>query len=74
MANYIFTTDDQTEYLQAIHGLSALLSLWDIDQWFRTQMKYGQLPTEVYKKLDEGRDELSGLLSRRGIDLDQLIE
>ena len=74
MPNYIYTTDDEKEFLQAVHGLSALLALWEMDQWFRSKLKYAQLSPEADKEIEEGREELHSILSRKGIDLDHLID
>lgn len=74
MPNYIYTTDNEQEFLQAVYGLSALLALWEMDQWFRHKLKYEQLSPEADKEIEEGREELHRILHNKGIDLDHLMD
>jgi hypothetical protein len=69
--------EDEMAHLRAIKALDMALALWDMDQYFRSQMKYGnndcELSDDAYKALEEAREELREFMSSRGINLDELI-
>jgi hypothetical protein len=69
--------EDKMAHLRAIKALDMALALWDMDQYFRSQMKYGnndcELSDDAYKALEEAREELREFMSSRGINLDELI-
>lgn len=65
---------DEIAHLRALKSLDMALTLWDIDQYLRGQVKYGQLDDNVRKALDTTRDTLRQLMNNRNIDLDELIQ
>ena len=68
---------DQQAHLRAIKALDMALALWDMDQYLRAKMKYGnndcELSDDAYKALENAREELREFMSSRGINLDELI-
>ena len=69
--------DDVKAHLRAVKALAMTLALWDMDQYLRSQMKYGtkegELSDDAYKALKNAREELKDFMSSRGIDLDELV-
>ena len=49
------------------------IALWDMDQYLRGLIKYGELDDAVYKTLEETRDKLREIMSENSIDLDELL-
>ena len=74
MTQYVILTDDRTEYEYAFHGLDFLLSLWDMDQWLRGQIKYNSdgLSGEQLDALEKARDELRDIMTAHGVSLEML--
>ena len=65
---------DEVAHLRALKSLDMALTLWDMDQYLRGQVKYGQLDENVRKALDTTRDTLRQLMNNRSIDLDELLQ
>lgn len=69
--------DDIEAHLRAVKSLDMALALWDMDQYLRAKMKYGnndsELSDDAYKALEDAREELREFMSSRGINLDELI-
>jgi len=65
--------DDQVAHLRAVKSLDMALTLWDMDQYLRGLIKYGELDHNVYDALQAARDKLFELKSKHSIDLDELI-
>lgn len=69
--------DDIEAHLRAVKSLDMALVLWDMDQYLRAKMKYGnndsELSDDAYKALEDAREELREFMSSRGINLDELI-
>lgn len=69
--------DDIEAHLRCIKALDMAQALWDMDGYLRNQMKYGtkkgELSDDVYKALEEAREQLSEFMSSRGINLNELI-
>ena len=69
--------DDIEAHLRCVKALDMALALWDMDQYLRSKMKYGnndsELSDDAYKALEEAREELREFMSSRGINLDELI-
>jgi hypothetical protein len=70
--------EDQSAHLRCVKSLGMALALWDMDQYLRNKMKYGnngaELSDDVYKALEDAREELREFMSSRGIDLDELLK
>jgi hypothetical protein len=49
------------------------IALWDMDQYLRGLIKYGELDDATYKTLEETRDKLREIMSENSIDLDELL-
>lgn len=69
--------DDEQAHLRCVKALDMALILWDMDQYLRSKMKYGNkdsmLSDDTYKALEDAREELRESMSSRGINLDELI-
>ncbi len=70
---YIFKTNDETEFSYAFHGIDFLLSLWDLDEFLRGKIKYSQdLNEDAKTGLQMARDELREILHSRDLSLEML--
>jgi hypothetical protein len=69
--------DDEQAHLRCVKALDMALILWNMDQYLRSKMKYGNkdsmLSDDAYKALEDAREELREFMSSRGINLDELI-
>ena len=73
-----FNLDDSADmqaYLRAVKSTKLAITLWEMDQYLRSQTKYApdSMPEEVYKSLKQIRDKLHEIMSDNSIDLDELI-
>ncbi len=70
---YVFKTNDETEFLYAFHGLDFLLCLWDLDQELRNKIKYSQDYNEDVKEgMKMAREMLWEIMEARNLNLDML--
>ena len=70
---YTLSTNNKKEFEYAFNGLDYLLCLWDMDQWLRSQVKYGYDVSEEEKVgYENARKELWEILEGHGINLDDL--
>ena len=74
----IFNLDDSADmqaYLRAVKSTKLAITLWEMNQYLRSQTKYApdSMPEEVYKSLQQTRDKLHEIMSDNSIDLDELI-
>ena len=58
--------EDNQEFELATKALKMYSTLWDLDLWLRTEIKYKD------KELDEVRDKLRELMSDNRIDFDMV--
>jgi hypothetical protein len=67
--------DDELAFMRATKSLSLVLTLLDVEQYLRIQLKYNEdnLTDDQYKMLDKVRDRFYEILSENGINLDQLV-
>ena len=74
MARYTYSTNDSTDFGYAFNGLNFLLSLWDLDQWLRAQVKYNaeEHTGEVTDALDDVRNKLREIMDDHDVNLDML--
>ncbi len=74
MARYTYSTNDETDFRYAINGLSFLLSLWELDQWLRSQVKYNaEAHTEdAIEAFDKVRDQLREVMEENDVHLNIL--
>ena len=73
-----FNLDDSADmqaYLRAVKSTKLAITLWEMDQYLRSQTKYApdSMPEEVYKSLQQTRDKLREIMSDNSIDLDELM-
>ena len=73
-----FNLDDSADmqaYLRAVKSTKLAITLWEMDQYLRSQTKYASdlMPEAVYKSLQETRDKLHEIMSDNSIDLDELM-
>ena len=74
-----FNLDDSADmeaYLRAVKSTKLAISLWEIDQYLRGQIKHApdSMSSEVYGALQEVRDKLREIMSNNSIDLDELLK
>ncbi len=70
---YVYETNDRSEYLNALHATDFLLTLWDLDQWLRTEVKYSQDNTsEMREAYQKARSQLNEIMRERYLSLDML--
>lgn len=66
--------DDSHYHKLAVKSSDLIVSLWEIDQYLRSRLKYeDSLSEEQYSVLEETRDRLYSILSENGISFDELI-
>jgi hypothetical protein len=67
--------EDSLAFSRASRSLSLTLALLDIEEYLRSEIKYGdeRLTEDQYRKLEEIRDKFYEILSENGINLDQLV-
>jgi hypothetical protein len=68
--------EGRTEHMRCVKALQMAVTLWDIDQYLRGQIKYApdSMNSEVYDMLQEVRDKLHETMSANSIDLDELLK
>ena len=59
--------EEAIEHLRCVKADSLYLSLWELDQYLREQIKYHEK-----NELQVVRDRLSGILFENGVGLDEL--
>lgn len=55
--------EETIEYRLAVNAGNYHAVLWDIDQYLRSKLKYGELTSEQYDALDKTREELHDLMN-----------
>jgi hypothetical protein len=65
---------DKAAHMRAIKATDMAVVLWDMDQYLRGLIKYGELDGPVDEALQEARDKLHQLMSERVVDLDELLK
>jgi hypothetical protein len=67
---------DEAAYIRAVKSTKLAISLWEMDQYLRSQIKHApdSMSDEVYKTLEETRDKLYEIMSDNSIDLDELLK
>jgi hypothetical protein len=68
--------EDQAAHLRAIKSLDMALTLWDMEQYLRSETKYApdSMSSEVYGKLQDVRLKLGEIMSKHSIDIDELLK
>ena len=64
----VFNNDEQNEFEIVSRGMAWALTLWDLDQYLRNQLKYGDAPDD----LQVVRDKLHELLEDRNLSLEMV--
>lgn len=66
---------DSTQYKRATKAYETVLSLWEIDQFLRNELKYNdKLSEEEYKVLEQVRNEFYNIINNNGVNLDELMQ
>jgi hypothetical protein len=66
--------EDVTAHKRAVKALDMAITLWDMDQYLRQQLKYNDKITgEVYDALDKAREQLREFMNNHNVDLDELM-
>ena len=63
--------DDQLDFNLAVNGSSWMQSMWELDQWLRSQIKHPapEMSDDTYKALEECRDKLHEILQDNSLKL-----
>ncbi len=74
MARYTYSTNDEIDFRYALNGLNFLMSLWDLDQWLRTQVKHNAEghTGDAIDAFDKVRDKLREVMEEHDVNLDML--
>ena len=65
---------DEAAHLRAVKATDLAIALWNMDQYLRSQTKYGELNEHAYTALQDARDKLHEIMSDHSIDLDELLK
>lgn len=68
--------DDVEAHKRAVKSLDLVIALWDIDQYLRSLLKYGDecsITEEQHKVLNETREKLHDILREKNISFDELL-
>ena len=55
--------EDGDDFELAVKGREFMLTLWDLDQWLRNELKHGSLSDEKYDSYDKIRTMLHDLMA-----------
>lgn len=66
----LLPNEDKLAIVRALKADSAYSALWDMDQYLRGQVKYGEQSEEAKSALNAARTVLHDLLTSNGIDLE----
>ena len=65
--------EDQHEFDLAANGAKAQVTLWEMDQWLRTQYKYmtdEEYSEDKYETFEKCRDQLREIMFENGLKFD----
>lgn len=67
--------DDMQAHKRAVKALDMALVLWDVDKYFRSQLKYNEegLTEEAYAALEKAREKFYEILNDHNISVDEMI-
>jgi hypothetical protein len=68
--------EDQVAHMRAVKALDMALTLWDMEQYLRSETKHApdSINPEVYEKLQDVRLKLGEIMSKHSIDIDELLK
>ena len=55
--------EEADDFELAVKGRDFMLTLWDLDQWLRNELKHGNLSGEKYESYDKIRTMLHDLMA-----------
>ena len=65
--------EDNDAHLRCVKALDLCSVIWDLDQWLRSKVRYGEDLSELERDiLDKAREELSEIKNTHNINLDEL--
>lgn len=60
--------DEQSDFNLAVNGFKWHLVAWDLDQYFRTRLKYEEgISDQAYEAVEQARDKLRDIISEYGL-------
>ena len=65
--------DDTYAHKQALKGKDLALTLWDICEFIRVELKHGNLNEDKYAQMSKVQDRVFEELKAHGVDLDELL-
>jgi len=69
---YKLETDEKNEHLYAIHGMDWALVCWDLDQYLRSNTKYGDFNDDKMWAFEETRRIPRQFICDRGLNLEMI--
>lgn len=63
---------DDNNYMIAVHAMDFALSCWDMDQFLRTQLKYGNKFETVDDALEKVREQLYKIMNEHNVSLEMI--
>lgn len=64
--------EERDEHKMAIDGSKWFSAMFDMDQWFRSKLKYGNEFKDADEALEAGRERLHEILGENGISLNDV--
>jgi len=63
--------EDQLDFDLAVNGSSWMHSMWELDQWLRSQIKHpaAEMSDDTYKAFEDTRDKLYEVLQENSLKL-----
>ena len=65
--------DDQYAHRRCTKALDMALVIWEYQQYFRSQFKYGELSPERYEELEKAQTRFNSLIDLHNISIDELV-
>lgn len=59
--------EEQTDFDNAVNGSKWSLVVWELDQYLRKKIKYGEISQEAYDAFEECRDKLHEIKGEYGL-------
>jgi hypothetical protein len=69
---YTLQTTDKDTHLLWSHGGDFYFSLWDLDEWLREQVKYGEVTDSEEEAFEIVRDKIREIMNNHGVNLEMV--
>jgi len=61
--------DNERDAKNALSSADYWVSLYDLDDWLRSELKYSHLTSETYDAYDKVREKINSIMDRHGVNL-----